>query len=94
MDCKNIDIVKNGDINKRQAFNLFSSLMEEQVELPEVDWETVKSKKIYKLKTKELEMNENQMTKKVEECVKKCLEKINPDKSYRDNCLAKFCDIY
>jgi hypothetical protein len=80
---------------KRQFFNLFASMMgEEQTELPEINWDNVASKKIVKIKMRELELNEKELFQKVEECVKKCMEKSNPDRSYRDNCIAKFCDIY
>ncbi len=79
---------------KRQFLNLFASIMgEEQSELPEIDWRTI-IKKSVKLKVKEFEIDEKILFQKVEECVKKCLEKSNPDRLYRDNCIAKLCDIY
>jgi hypothetical protein len=80
---------------KRQVFNLFASLMgEDQTELPEIDWNAITSKKIIKLKMKEIEIDEKELFQKVKECVKKCMEKSRPDRLYRDNCIAKFCDIY
>jgi hypothetical protein len=90
-----IDTIGNKGDSRRQVFNLFASLMgEEQVELPEIDWNTIESKKTFKPRVKELEIDQNGLFEKVKDCVKKCLEQINPDKLYRDTCIAKSCDIF
>ncbi|RNA09062.1 hypothetical protein BpHYR1_048278 [Brachionus plicatilis] len=62
-----------------------------QVDEPEPDWANFKE---IKIDTKEVEMNPSDLYSKIEDCIKKCMKEVNSDKSYRDNCVAKMCDIY
>jgi len=90
---------------KRQLLSVLQSLFGggSQVEsstLPEPDWSSLNYKELNP-ETKEKNISPEELYAKVEECVKKCLDQKNNKSntklfsfSFRDNCVAKFCDIY
>ena len=65
----------------------------EEVEKPELDWNTIKYKTI-DINTKEIEMAPKEFYKKVQDCIEKCQKTVNSDLYARDQCIAKTCDIY
>lgn len=82
--------------------SLFGSNDDEYKELPDVDWSKVKFKTI-KLDTKEIEFTQKKLFETVEECVKRCVSKLEDNKkqkqalfqwSWRDKCIQSECDIY
>lgn len=75
--------------NKRFLFSNDQTVNEQ----PEPEWNTLNFKEI-KYETNEFELKPKDLYQRIEECVKKCLSLVNPDKSYRDQCIAKQCDIY
>ena len=95
--------VESASIEKRQLINVLQSLFGggSQVEsstLPEPDWNSLNYKELNP-ETKEKSILPNELYAKIEECVKKCLDQKNKSNtrfsfSFRDNCVAKFCDIY
>lgn len=80
----------DNELNKR-----FFGLMNDQPQIdePEPDWNASNYKEI-KIDAKEIEMKPNELYSKIEDCIQKCMSEVNSDKSYRDNCVAKICDIY
>jgi hypothetical protein len=87
INCATIDIEKA----KESKRFLFGS--DEVVEKPELDWDTIQSVTV-NVNVKEIEMIPKDFYKKVEECIEKCMKSINSDRSARDQCVAKTCDIY
>lgn len=64
-----------------------------QVDDPEPDWNSFNFEEI-KIDAKETEIKPSDLYSQIEDCVQKCMKEVNSDKSYRDNCLAKMCDVY
>lgn len=58
---------------------------------PEIDWDSVAHKQI-DLKTKEIMLTPTGLYAKIDKCVEECMQKGHS--MYRDNCIAKHCDIY
>ena len=58
-----------------------------------VNWKDLKVKEL-KVESKEIGMGEKEFFSSLEECVRKCLEKVNSDFQARDKCIAKTCEIY
>lgn len=81
---------------KRDLESFLESMLrpdaEEEPQEPELDWDTIKFEEIT-LNTKELDLQPSQLYAKVLECVKNCMQNL-PKNSYRDNCIAKTCEIY
>jgi hypothetical protein len=75
-------------IVKRQWGTDYSSVYDDSV-----DWKTL-NVSVIKLESNEKGLSENELFSKIEECVKKCTEKINSNWSARDQCIASMCDIY
>ena len=89
-NCSNAATINSDALNERRF--LFSSDVEE-VEQPELDWNTIKYKTI-NVNVNEIEMTPAELYAKVQECIKKCQKTIKSDFSARDQCIAKTCDIY
>lgn len=79
------------EINLERRFFGFDD--QPQVDEPEPDWNSLNFNEI-KIDTKEIEMKPNELYSEIEDCVQKCMKEVDSDKSYRDNCLAKMCDVY
>jgi hypothetical protein len=73
---------------KRQWGTDYSSVYDDSV-----DWKTL-NVSVIKVESNEKSISEQEMFSKIEECVKKCTEKINSNYSVRDQCIASMCDIY
>lgn len=58
---------------------------------PEINWDSVDYKQI-DLKTKEIMLTPTELYAQIDKCVEECMQK-RPS-MYRDNCIAKHCDIY
>ena len=58
---------------------------------PKIDWDT-QSYKQMNIKTKEINLTPAQLYAKIDKCVEECMH--NRHSTYRDNCIAKHCDIY
>jgi cell shape-determining protein MreC len=93
--------IHSNDISKqrRQFAGSFQKLFfgddtkEENNELPEVDWNKLNVEHI-QMKASEVLFTSMDMNEILFDCVEKCLKIVNPDRSWRDKCIAKTCDIY
>ncbi|CAF0734695.1 unnamed protein product [Brachionus calyciflorus] len=63
------------------------------IDEPDEDWNSLKFDEI-ELDTSEIGIKPDDLYLKIKECVQKCMKEVNSDRSYRDNCIAKMCDIY
>ena len=84
---------------KRQFQNLLQSLLgggdEAKSTSPEPDWNNSGFKELV-LETEEKMIKPSDLYAKITECVRKCIDEkiVNPNRSLRDNCIAKNCDVY
>ena len=85
-----------GDVKKAlcQTLALLSGHHKEEESMktkPKIDWDT-QSYKQMNIKTKEINLTPAQLYAKIDKCVEECMH--NRHSTYRDNCIAKHCDIY